>query len=218
LSDTQEPPRLPVSPVVWALVGAIVLSYAAFTLAPPATQDALVYQFALIPVRFDASSADHFTNWYGYLEPIFGHVFLHSGWWHAGLNAFFFFLTARLPALRLGAWRFLTLFFFSAVCGALAYLALNWGTEHVAVGASGAVCGVFTAYYLAARRTWRQALADPEVRNPLAMVVFFNVVVMGAASAAGFIQIAWEAHLGGFVGGALAYIALERRAPRGPWS
>lgn len=211
-----EAARLPTPFIIWALVGAIMLSYAAFAFAPAAQQEAIDYAFAIIPLRFNPASPDHFQNWYEALGPLFGHAFLHLAWWHAGLNAFFFFLLGRLPALRIGWWRFLIVFFAGAVLGGLAFVALNWNGDTAAVGASGAVCGVFSAYFLSLRPTWRQAIADKQIRNAFGSIFFLNVVLMGAIAELGWFPIAWEGHLGGFVGGALAYIALAPRY-RGPW-
>lgn len=207
-------PRTPL--VVWAMPAAIVLSYAVYTFAPRETQIAAEYAFALIPERFNADSRFAFERWYEAGGPLFGHAFLHLAWWHAGLNAFFLFASSRLPALRLGAWRFLAVFFASVVGGALAFIALNWNASDIAIGASGGVCGMFSAHFLAVRPTWRQSLADPRLRNPLGMLIFINVVLMGVAAEAGVFPIAWEGHLGGFVGGALAYMALAPK-PGGPW-
>lgn len=212
----EEAARPPTPFIIWLLVAAIVAAYVAFMFATPAQQNAMDYAFALIPERFHADSPDRFVNWYEGLGPLFGHVFLHVAWWHAGLNAFFFYGLGRLPALRLGWWRFLIVFFAGAVLGAIAFIAINWNTEDVAVGASGAVCGVFSAYFLALRRTWREAIADRRIRDAYGMIFFLNVVLMGALSEFGLFPIAWEGHLGGFVGGALAYIALAPK-PRGPW-
>lgn len=207
-------PRTPV--VVWALVISIVLAYAAYAAAPRGVQIAAEYALALIPQRFHAEDQFSFERWYEAAGPLFGHAFLHLAWWHAGLNAFFLFLAGRLPALRLGAWRFLAVFFASVAGGAVVFLALNWNGQEIAIGASGGVCGMFSAHFLALRATWREALADPRVRNPLGMLVFINVVLMGVAAETGLLPIAWEGHLGGFLGGALAYMTLAPRA-RGPW-
>jgi membrane associated rhomboid family serine protease len=194
--------------VVWALVLLMVGAYGAFALAPVSAQNLLDFSFALIPARFHADNPLSFKHWYEGIWPIFGHAFLHAGWWHVGLNAFFFFLTARLPALRLGQVRFLLLFLVSTAGGALAYLALNRNGMEPAVGASGAVCGVFTAYFLALTPHWTQAIAEPRIRNQWLMIFFINVVLMGVAAETGFFPIAWQAHLGGFLSGGLAYIAL----------
>ncbi len=215
LPDTASGWRAPVA--VWALVAAIVLAFVAFMIAPREQQNAVDFAFALIPERFHADGPAPFANWYDALGPLFGHAFLHVAWWHAGLNAFFLFLLGRLPAQRLGAVRFLAVFFTSTLGGALAFLALNWNSDDLAIGASGAVCGVFSAYYLALAPDWRQAVADPRIRQQWGSLFFINVVLMGVAAEIGLFPIAWEAHLGGFIGGALAYIALAptRRAEPG---
>lgn len=205
-------PRTPF--VVWALPGAIALSFLAYVMAPYETRLAIDYALALIPERFHEGQFA-FANWYEGLLPIVGHAFLHLAWWHAGLNAFFLFVSGRLPAIRLGALGYLAVFFASVSGGALVFLALNWTDQSIAIGASGGVCGMFSAHFLALGRTWRESLANPRIRNPLAMLVFINVGLMGLAAETGMFPIAWEGHLGGFIGGALAYIALAPH-PRGP--
>ena len=209
--------RPPTPWIVWAIVGAIGVSYAAFLLASPDMRNAIDFAFALIPERFHADSPYRFNQWYEALGPIFGHTLLHAAWWHAGLNAFFFFATGRHPAMVLGPWRFLALYLISAAGGAIAFILINWN-EHgaVAVGASGAVCGVFSAYFLSARRTWREALADPRVRGPFGMIFLLNVVLMAVVSELGLFPIAWEGHMGGFIAGALAYVALAPKREAWP--
>lgn len=207
-------PRTPL--VVWLLVGAIAAAYVAYVLASRTDQIAAEYALAIIPERYHGVGQFAFHGPMEALAPLVGHAFLHVGWWHAALNAFFLLGASRGPALRLGAWRFLGVFFASVIGGGVAYLALNWNSDIAAVGASGGVCGMLSAYFLSARARWSQALADRRVRGPFAMLVFINVVVMGVAAEAGVFPIAWEAHLGGFVAGALAYVALERPQLR-PW-
>lgn len=212
----QEPerPRLPTPWIVWALVAAIAVSYAIFMFLPIEVQEELDVTYGLMPARYDASNPIHFRSLGAMIAPLFTNAFLHVAWWHAGTNAFFLFVLGRWPALRMGWWRFLVLFFVSTVGGALAYLLINPGSEEVAVGASGAVCGVFMAYFLSVRPRWQDALREPFIRNQLGMIMLLNVVVMGVVSELGWFPIAWEAHLGGFIGGAIAYIALEQPMPR----
>lgn len=211
-----EAARLPTPFIIWSLAAAIVLSHLGFVLASPEQQQLIDYALAVVPERFSAQSPQAFAHWYEAAAPLFGHAFLHFAWWHAGLNAFFFFLLGRLPALRLGWWRFSIVFFAGAVAGGGAYVMLNWKSDIAAIGASGAVCGVFSAYFFSLRPTWLQALADPRIRSAFGSIFFLNVVLMGAVSELGWFPIAWEGHLGGFVGGALAYILLAPRY-RGPW-
>jgi membrane associated rhomboid family serine protease len=138
---------------------------------------------------------------------------LHLGWWHVGANVLFLFGASRWPSLRLGAVRYLLVYFAAVLAGAMMYFALNWNGNVPAVGASGGVCGMLTAFFFSTRRTWREALADPHVRGPLGGLVFVNVVLMGIASETGYFPIAWEGHLGGFIGGGVAYALLAPRQP-----
>jgi membrane associated rhomboid family serine protease len=215
MSEVEARPRTPV--VVWLLTGSIVAAYAAFLAAPRDVQLALDYAFALVPQRFHADSPDRFQHWYEALGPMLGHSYLHVGWWHAGLNAVFLLGLSRFPALRLGVVRYLAVYFAAVLAGAALFLALNWNERVIAVGASGGVCGMITAYFFSVRPTWRDALADPRVRAPLGMLFLINVVLMGIAAETGVFPIAWEDHLGGFIGGGVAYALLQPRA-QGPWS
>jgi len=198
-------------------MAAIIGAYAWFIFTGVEQKSLFFYAFALIPARFVETSAYHFGAWYEALGPLFGHVFLHGGVLHIGMNMLMLLQVGPWVTQRLGAGRFLLLFFISALGGALAYILINPGSETPVVGASGAICGVFGAYFLSVRASWRHALADPAVRNAIGVFLLINVVLAGIASATGFLPIAWEAHLGGFVVGAAAYLVLAPRLAPGPW-
>lgn len=217
MSEAEYERRNRFPPALLALAAAIVGAYVWFTFQGADQQYALSYSFALIPVRFDESSPDHFNAWYEALGPLFGHVFLHAGIFHIGMNMLMLMQVGPWVAQRLGGARFLTLFFLSALGGAAAYLLINAHAQTPAVGASGAICGVFGAYFFSVRASWREALADAQVRNAIGVFLFINVFLAGIASATGFLPIAWEAHLGGFVAGVLAYFALAPRVQTGEW-
>ena len=205
---------LPVS----VLAGAIVLAFVGYQILSPESQMQAVYAFAIIPARFEASSQYHFTSWYEALGPVLGHVFLHGGWAHLGMNMLGYLQASPFLARRIGGGRFVLLFFLSAIGGAVAYVLINSSSESPAVGASGAICGVFGAYFLAVRPTPKEALADPQVRNAVIMFLGVNVVLMGVLAATHVLPIAWEAHLGGFIVGGLAFLGLApRRSATGPW-
>ncbi len=213
MSDTTRPPT-PI--VVWLLTGLTVAAHLALAFASRDTQNAVDYAFALIPERFHTNSQYSFGHWYEAFGPIFGHAFLHLGWFHLAVNAFFLFGASRLPALRLGTLRYLVVYVSAVIADAFAFVALNWNSQESAVGASGAVCGMIAAFFLASRPTWREALADPQVRGPLAVLFVLNVAVFGVLSEAGIFPIAWEGHLGGFIGGGVAYALLQPQAPLKP--
>jgi membrane associated rhomboid family serine protease len=144
----------------------------------------------------------------------FGHVFVHYGAPHLAMNGLALFQAAPFLARRIGDLRFLILYFTAALGGALAFVLINPDSEIGMVGASGAICGVFAAFFLSVRPSPRAALADPQVRNAMLGFLGINVVLMAFLP----LPIAWEAHLGGFITGALAYPLLApRRRVRGPW-
>lgn len=201
-------------PVVLGLAGSFVAAYVAFSLLGTSAQNQVFYEFALIPARFDANSQYAFNSWWEALGPVFGHAFLHGGWLHLGVNTLVFLQAAPFLATRIGPTKFLMLFFASAVGGAIGYVLINPHSETPAVGASGAICGVFAAYFLAVRPTPRAALADAQVRNAMLSFLGINVVLMAFLP----LPIAWEAHLGGFFAGAITYLALApRQRGIGPW-
>jgi len=112
-------PKTPI--VVWLLTGSIVAAYLAFFAAPASTQEFVYDTFALVPQRFHADSQDRFDQWWEALGPLFGHSFLHLGWWHVGGNVLFLFGASRWPSLRLGAWRYLVVYFAAVLAGATVY-------------------------------------------------------------------------------------------------
>lgn len=199
----------------WALpllVAAITAAHVLLLLIP-GWRGAAEYLLAVIPARFDPSSPEAFHSFIALLGPLFGHVFLHapSFFVHIGMNMLVLVQVGGLPNLRLGSWRFLLLFFGSAAAAALTYVLFNLGSETPAIGASGAVCGVFAGYLLSARPSWREALADRAVRRAGFWFLAVNVGLAFVAARTGVLPIAWEAHLGGFIGGMGLYPLLAPR-------
>lgn len=195
--------------VAQALAGAIVLAFLPAQLALSEDERwLLILQYGVLPVRFEAANTltDAFL-------PMLTHVFLHGGWLHLAMNMIAFLQGGPFVAARLGPVRFLILFFASAIGGALAYVFINSDGQTPMVGASGAICGVFAAYFLAVRPTPQAALADPQVRNAIGSFLLINVVLMAFLP----LPIAWEAHLGGFVTGGLLYLVIAPRFQHGPW-
>jgi membrane associated rhomboid family serine protease len=203
--------------VVMLLAGAIIAAFFLTGQYDPEHHDAIFELLAVIPARFDPSAPAHYANWTDALTPVFGHVFAHYGFAHIAMNMIAYLQAAPFLARRLGGMRFLALFFLSALGGAAAFILLDLHSSTAAVGASGAICGLFGAYFLAVRPTPRDALSDPIVRNAIASFLGINVVLMGVLSAMHVLPIAWQAHLGGFFVGALVFLALRPRAPAGPW-
>lgn len=151
------------------------------------------------------------TPEFGVFEPwrMLTAAFLHSpdSVLHIALNMYTLWIFGQALEPVLGRARFLALYLISAVGGSIGYLLLTpmlipgQGLVGV-VGASGAIFGLFGAMLL----VQRQRGGDT---RQLWVLIAINGVI-------GFLipQIAWQAHLGGLVTGALCAAVLAY-APRG---
>jgi membrane associated rhomboid family serine protease len=147
-----------------------------------------------------------------YLTSAFLHATGSFGLVHLGLNMYALWALGPYLEAQLGRARFAALYLVSALAGSVGYQLLT--SDFVltdrgllasgAVGASGAVFGLFGAMVVVQRRLGRAL-------GPVAGVLVVNLAL------GFFVQgIAWQAHLGGMVGGllvaaALAYAPRERR-------
>jgi membrane associated rhomboid family serine protease len=129
-------------------------------------------------------------------------AFLHAGLLHLAMNMFALASLGPVLESALGRVRFLALYLLSALGGStLSFLVAEQTT--FGVGASGAIFGLFGAFYVVARRL------GGDTRSILTLLVV-NLVITFAIPI-----IDWRAHLGGLVTGALVASALAY-APRGP--
>jgi membrane associated rhomboid family serine protease len=199
--------------VLWALIGAIAAAHFLRTAAPFAEADALSERYSVVPLAYEGGlTGDN-------LLPLFAHAFVHGGLMHLLFNMVLLLavgasVVRRLDAAGGGWWRFLALFFGCAALSALTYVAFNRGSPIGAVGASGAICGVFAAYLMGARWDWRASLRDKQV---LLAGFWFLAINVGAAFVVrefNIFPIAWEAHLGGFVAGMVLFPLLAPKHAR----
>lgn len=206
MSDVHHRSRPHVPPVVLLLAGAIIAVFVLTGQWDPDAQQPLYEEWGMVPAAFSLSDPHA-------LMTLVTHVFMHGGVPHILMNMLAYLQGAPFIAQRLGGAKFLVLFTLSAIGGAAAFILINPQSVQPMVGASGAICGVFGAYFLAVRPTPQAAIADPQVRNAMLVFLGINVVLMAFLP----FGIAWEAHLGGFITGGLAYLAMRPRFARGPW-
>jgi membrane associated rhomboid family serine protease len=181
------------------------------------------YALALNPVRFTepgipmpAGSA-YWT--------LLTYMLLHGDWMHLTFNSLWLLVFGTPVARYLGSRRFLLVCLLAGLAGALASLVLHWGQMVFVVGASGAVSGLLAAAIpiMYGKRvmggarplTFGEFLASPRALMFTAIWLALTLF-SGAAGWTGnsFMSeggIAWEAHLGGFAGGLLAFYALAPR-------
>ena len=224
--------------VITMLAGLMIAIHAVREyLLSPETDEQVQLAFAFIPARFDGSLASSLGVYPGGnaadIWTFVSYAFLHADWTHLGVNVIWLVVFGSALAWRFGVVRTLLLFAVTAAAGAAAHLAA-FGTQFVpVVGASAAVSG-FTAAALRfifqpggplgpMRLPGRMAYEIPALglagmaRHPtiMAMIAVWIVlnVLFGAVSlpipGAEGQQIAWQAHLGGFLAGLLLFPLLD---------
>jgi membrane associated rhomboid family serine protease len=162
------------------------------------------------------------------------YAFLHGSWAHLLINSVWLAAFGTPMVRRCGAGRFLLLSAASAIGGAVLYAWMNPNQLLPMIGASGAVSGLMAAasWFMFAPATWHPAgrLTEPHerprqslgqmVRNRQVLVflavwfaanyVFAFLPAPGATDA----NIAWEAHIGGFLVGLAIFPFLDPLRPR----
>jgi len=229
-----------VPPVVGATIFVLGAVHAVrMLLLPGAADRALVWTFAFVPARYDASA---FTDgvlpggWAAEIWSFFTYAALHTDVMHLGVNAIWLLAFGSPVARRFGTWRFLLLFAVTVAAGALAYLLMHSGELSLMIGASAGVSGTMAA---AARfafepggalamwhgdrgnADWVPAapllvsLRNPRVMTFLAVWFGLNLLFgIGSLSLAGAGQgVAWEAHIGGFLAGLLLFSTFDPVEP-----
>jgi membrane associated rhomboid family serine protease len=195
--------RLPTgATVTWVLVGLNVLFYLVEWVYPR-----IVDYFDMIGSAYDPTI--HQTvgvandQWYRLLTSAFLHEPGLSGFGPAHIIFNMWALILVGPALErlLGHLRFLSLYLLSALGGSVLFYLLAPPSE-VALGASGAIFGLFGAYFVVSRRLRLDT-------RGIVMLIALNLVISFAFSSA----IAWQAHVGGLIAGTLIAVAYAY-APR----
>jgi membrane associated rhomboid family serine protease len=211
---------------VLALIAVLAGIHAALQYGGQSWQSESLFLFALIPARFTEAGFPMIAGSEYWSLITYG--FLHGDWMHLLFNGLWLLIFGTPVARYLGSLRFFVLCAIATVIGGLASLALHWGTIVFVLGASGAVSGLLGAAIpiMYGRRVpggVRPLLPTELIRSPNALI-FMTIwlvitLVSGATGWTGnsFVEesgIAWEAHLGGFVGGIAGFYLLAQRTVR----
>lgn len=155
-------------------------------------------QFLFRDLTFDYMMVPGVVQWEPYR--LITSAFLHSTQSpaHIGFNMLSLFLMGRYLEPQLKTLRFATIYLFSAVGGSIMQLLLVTGDDRFtgAVGASGAIFGLFGAYLV-----WSWLNRRPT--KPMWILLGLNVAITIITP-----QISWQSHLGGFLIGVAATAVL----------
>ncbi len=204
--------------VVVGLIAALVVSHFVIGISPPKLKVLLQAQGAVSP-RLLIDAFLH-GKVFRTLGPPITHIFIHANIGHLLLNSVWLLAFGAPVARRLnldqgetrGSIAFLLLFVLSGICGALTFVALHTKEYTLLVGASGAVSGLLGALV-------RFAFRRPDDGRRYAKltdrpVIIWSIVILGLNLAIGVLgglilgrgnDIAWEAHVGGYFFGLLAF-------------
>jgi membrane associated rhomboid family serine protease len=182
--------------VTWTLVALNLACYIAELAYPNIISDGIMVG------RFGPVYGVADGQWYRLITSAFLHEQLGSGLGilHIAFNMWALIIVGPPLERVLGRLRFLAVYLVSALGGSvLLYLIAPADTR--ALGASGAIFGLFGAYFVMARRLRVDA-------RQIVFLIVLNLVI-------GFIvpNIAWQAHVGGLIAGA-ALTAAYAYAPR----
>jgi membrane associated rhomboid family serine protease len=190
--------------VTWTLIALNVLVYLLELINP----DKAIYYGGMIGgvarVPFiNGPAGVAFGDWYRLLSSAFLHEPLSTGFgiFHIAFNMWALYVVGPALERMLGRARFLTVYLVSALGGSVLYYLLVPPNASPAIGASGAIFGLFGAWFVLSRRLRLDA-------RMVVVLIVINLVLSFTVSG-----IAWQDHVGGLItGGALtaAYVYAPR--------
>ncbi len=187
----------------------------------PGNED-FITLFGVIPAKYFWLAENHPEFYLERFFPLMSSVFLHGGFMHILGNMWFLWIFGDNVEDELGHARFLLFYVLSGLGAGLAHVYLHPDSVIPTIGASGAVAGVMGAYF------WM--FPKSRVITLIPVLLFFPIIEVPAVFFLGFwfvIQflqgtlslgsdpdaggVAWWAHLGGFLAGALLGIIMKKR-------
>lgn len=209
----------PISTTPFVVYALLALNVVIFLYEITLSEDALQQFFnvwAIVPAEltasFGANGVAAEREWFTLISS----QFLHGGWLHVGGNMLYLWVFGNNIEDRLGSVKFL---FFYLACGALAGLS-QWFFDPAStiptLGASGAVAGIMGAYVIRFPRAKIVTLIPLFIvfttfRIPAIFFLgwwfiqqaFYSAMSLGATADMGSGGVAYWAHAGGFVFGAI---------------
>lgn len=144
---------------------------------------------------------------------LFTSLFLHGDWLHLLGNMLFLWVFGDNIEDAVGHWRFVLFFLLCGAAAGLTHAAMQPDLKVPTVGASGAVAGVLGAYIVLHPRV--KVLVLVFKWFPLYLPAYFVLAVWIGLQVMSVLwqiggQVAWWAHIGGFVAGALLIVVMRR--------
>ena len=150
---------------------------------------------------------------------LFTSIFMHGGILHLLGNMLYLWIFGDNVEDAMGPGRFLAFYLVCGLLATLAQIALGVGSSVPIVGASGAIAGVLAAYFMLYPRARVLTLVPiffflRLISIPAVFLLgfwFILQVINGAGSIGSGGGVAWFAHIGGFIAGAILVFPFRRR-------
>lgn len=208
--------------VNYGLIAACVLVFLWELSTGARGQEAVTYVFGLVPARLfgrgvSPAGLPEIAPW----MTIFTSMFLHGGWMHLLGNMLYLWIFGDNIEHSLGHVRYLA---FYLLCGVVAAFAQSFSAPASGVpmvGASGAISGVLGAYLVlhprANVRVFVFLIFITTINLPAFIVLggwFLMQLLSSAQVSSGEAGVAFLAHVGGFIAGAVLVFFFRRRDVR----
>lgn len=213
-NEIRRQPILLAPPAVTLLTAGMIALHALLQVLGPAAQSWTFRHFAFVPYEFFALFGDRRLDTpVQTMMTLVTHAFLHGDWAHLLINMGMFLAFGSLVERAYKTAGFLAFFVIGAAAGALTQTIFEGGQAFVMVGASGAVycmMGVVVRLLLQSK--------NPAGRKRgivlAAILMALNLIggLLGVGDLLAGAQVAWQAHMGGFVVGFLSTFLLRPKA------
>jgi membrane associated rhomboid family serine protease len=203
--------KLPIMTVLLIIANVVVFIYQQFSLVEYHRNLAAIY--GAIPYELTHLVDLQPRSLYPFYISILTHMFLHGGYLHIIGNMLYFYAFAANVESIVGHFKFLIFYLLCGVVAAVVYIIPNFNSQVPMIGASGAIAGVMGAHL----RAWPGGrircllLIFPVtlrafwVLIPWILLQIYNVINQEQSN------VAFIAHIGGFVFGMLAVGVFRER-------
>ncbi|HEX4170265.1 MAG TPA: rhomboid family intramembrane serine protease [Bryobacteraceae bacterium] len=195
-----------------ALIAVNVFCFLFEMAQPPYLRNLFIEHYALVP--------DHL-----YLPAFVTSMFLHGGWLHLIGNMWFLWVFGSHIEDTMGPGKFLVFYLVSGVASAAVQFITSLGSPVPTIGASGAIAGVMGAFLILYPRARVVTLifififiTTYDLPAALMLIYWFALQLLSGLSSLSSVtmaqNIAWFAHVGGFLAGILLVKFFISNRPR----
>jgi membrane associated rhomboid family serine protease len=236
VEKTREPVFNIPAVVLWLTLALCVIHVMVAFVLPEDMSETVLEWFAFDPLRYHSSVPELDGPLPGGVPAAIWtfvtYAFLHGSLAHLGFNLIWLVAFGTPVARRFGTWRFLGFFAFTAATGALAHLISYCGEDAPTIGASAAVLGMMAAAMrfvfqpggplgflrLSEAETYRVPAKPLGAMLRDRRMILFTLAWFGLNALMALPMfalpgveesVAWQAHIGGFLGGLLAFAVFD---------